>query len=493
MKISEIFNLKATQYQLDFVDVDINKDYPLYIDPFLISNINNSWAVEANIVLKSFFSEFKEAMINGDYEKVKYLFSYVSEPKETCLGTNSVGTDRGKGVSTGNTDEIISSIIKSKAIENKLVQNIEDMRIFVDGIDRDKTSDIVTNIIRKKLIEYTNEQCDFWGIPMEKGESLPYWDVDDNRWVYSDERLLIVENKEILLIPKAIVSRMSVYSSDKYKWYYIVEQERRFHLQRRSEIVHYKTLKSGEQKPVLYKKEVDQYIKKEIEESYIGNKDYIRQYTQKHPELFKAFANQCNKQAKSLNTGELLKYIEECEIDTIIDNLIDELKGIPTGRDYATKYHHYIKGLLGLIFYPLLVNPAIEQEIHDGRKRIDITMQNNASKGFFYNLHNISKIFCPYILIECKNYGKDIVNPEIDQLAGRFSPKRGEFGLLICREIQNEDLLTNRCIDTYHDNRGLILYLTDKDLIEMLEMIKTGNEEQREIILEKKKRSIVIA
>ena len=75
------------------------------------------------------------------------------------------------------------------------------------------------------------------------------------------------------------------------------------------------------------------------------------------------------------------------------------------------------------------------------------------------NKHHIP---CQYIFFECKNYSRDVANPELDQLSGRFSPRRGRVGFLLCRNIDDFDLFIQRCKDTYNDDRGLIIPLVDK-------------------------------
>jgi hypothetical protein len=85
------------------------------------------------------------------------------------------------------------------------------------------------------------------------------------------------------------------------------------------------------------------------------------------------------------------------------------------------------------MFYPVLAHPNVQTELHDGRKRIDITYTNMGTQGFFLWL---AKHFpSPHVFFECKNYGSEIGNPELDQISGRFSPSRGQFGIIVCRKI----------------------------------------------------------
>ena len=142
-------------------------------------------------------------------------------------------------------------------------------------------------------------------------------------------------------------------------------------------------------------------------------------------------------------------------------------------------------GILEFIFYPYLIYPRKEKEIHEGRKRIDIVMENGAKLGIFRRLHEIRKIHCPFISIECKNYKTEVDNPEIDQLSGRFSRDRGIVGFMCCRSFENENLFLKRCIDTFKDGRGLIIHLHDSRISDLLLLIRENKREQLEVMLTK--------
>ncbi|QNI03804.1 hypothetical protein HXW73_13155 [Halomonas sp. SH5A2] len=158
-------------------------------------------------------------------------------------------------------------------------------------------------------------------------------------------------------------------------------------------------------------------------------------------------------------------------------SIADQLHNISTGGGKtATDYENAIEEIFSILFYPSLCNPVREEEIHNGRKRIDVRYINEAKKGFFYWLSQHYSAMT--IVVECKNYGKDLGNPELDQISGRFSPSRGQVGILVCRSLENKKAMYQRCIDTAIDNRGYVLVLEDSDVFELVEEYEKSEDEQ---------------
>jgi hypothetical protein len=142
--------------------------------------------------------------------------------------------------------------------------------------------------------------------------------------------------------------------------------------------------------------------------------------------------------------------------------LVAAVRKTRSGRAGATAYHRRVRDLLEAVF-PYSLGPAsIEVDIDQGRKRVDIWQPNNASAGLMGWLR--SSFGSTTIMTEVKNYADDIGNPEIDQLAGRFSPWHGRFGMMICRTVKDRALAVARCRDVLHKQNALIVVLDNDDL-----------------------------
>lgn len=451
MRISQLFTLNKSQAELDFVDIDVKKDTPLFLDPFFLGNRKDKWSMEATSTLKSFFQELIDLTIAGKEKNARHLFEYLHEPNSTCLGM-SQSEPEGKGVGSTDTSNIYDNLLQSKAIQTGLLQDIEDNILFVDNFGKDKLSDMTTNIIRYHLIKYTQAQCNLHNIPLTQNiPSEYYWSRQDGKWVTGYTEMLIINSRKILLVPKGIVSFCKSYTPDKYYNHFVLNFLQNEHLHINSALVRKRN-------------DGTKYVtKKDLKVTNPQSKEFLRKFTLRQPEVLKLF--------KEATKTDSVKNIEitDLNVKEICKNLGQQLVNIPLGSKDASAFHNKILGILELILYPHFIYPIKEKEIHQGRKRIDITFDNASTKGIFYRLSEQLKLPCQYLFVECKNYSSDPVNPELDQISGRFSVNRGKVGFLVCRKFENRALFIERCKDTYKDDRGLIIPLVDQDIINLLD------------------------
>lgn len=481
MKISERYALGKSQYELDFVDIDPNRDVSLFIDPHFLAHRSDRFSVAATRTLRNFFSTFLRFVRNDQLEEARDLFSHLQEPNETCLGM-SKGRPSGRGVGSVQAEQLFQSLVNSRAVQTGLVEHIEDCRVFIKGFDKDKLSDLTTNVIRKHLIEYTQAQCRLWGIEMqEQAPSGWMWDSGLSDWTSDHTEMLIIDGRPILLVPKGIVSYSTAYSAGRFHRHFVLSYLQNEHLRLNSALVQRKKLKGGKESVWVRKSDIQAH-----EAPF--DKDYLTRFTQQHVDVFRNFKRTAGENISSLDNHELT----ERDAIEVIDYLRDELTNIEAGPRMAGSYHRLVVGILELAFYPSLIYPEVEREINDGRKRIDIIFENAAKEGFFARLHQTHGITCPYIFIECKNYSRDVANPELDQMIGRFSPNKGKYGIVVCRDVDDMETLLMRCRDAHVNQQGTAMPLVDDDLHRMLDALRLNDREIIERLMSGRLRRVVL-
>jgi hypothetical protein len=482
MKISRHLNLGVTQHEIDFIDIDIDNDTPLFIDPHFLATRSDSWSKDATRSIRSFFRHFLTLVRSGERDKALELFRFLREPNETRLGL-SKRRSQGRGVGDEDAQKIFDSLLSSKAVKSGLVEDIEDCRIFIERVDRDKVSDMATNIIRKHLIAYTQKQCRLWNVPLTKNvPSGVIWNRAEKRWVEFHTDMLVLGPRRLLLVPKAIVSYNLAYTPQRYHQHFVLNYLQSYHLSINSALVQRRRPKKGRPGEKFVTKK--SLVKTEAQFS----KEYIATFTQAHPDIFRRFKQSKGPRSRALDNRELT----DDGIGPVVDRLTTEIGSIEPGNKHATRYHRAIAAALELIFYPRLISPEIEKEINEGRKRIDLLFDNAAETGFFHRLHTTYQTSCQFIKVECKNYAREIANPELDQMIGRFDPNTGRVGLIVCRSLENEELFLKRCNDSYRSQHGIILPFTDDDILNLLGELKRGREDPAEELLMSKYRSVAV-
>lgn len=469
MKISKLMGLKKSQYELDFYDFDVSRDTYKFFDPYYISKSDNVFLKECNEYITSFFNNFLYYLEHDCEAQALALFSHLGEMNEICLGM-SKETPTGKGVGSIDAQKIFNAIKESAAFKNGTINTIADLRLFIKRIDRDKVSDMVANIIKKPLIEYTKTQCQLYNIGLTRSETGYFW--DKTKWDRNLDDLLIIEGKVYFLYPRELITSAKYFSADEFFRNYILEYLQEKHLSENSYLVRETRDCHGKiTNRRVFKKDIIEEIKQKGE---VINKDWFSRFAKENPEVYRRFNRDVINKIKEDHI-----VINQEELNSVIDTLIMELNNIQLGGDNATKYHHLISGILELLFFSYIAHPKIEKEIHEGRKRIDIVFDNIAETGFFFLLGTTYNVPCSQIMIECKNYSKDIKNPELDQMSGRFSARRGKFGIICCRKIEDKTNLINSEKDTFQDDRGLVFHLDDADIIKLLTDKKNGIKPDR--------------
>jgi len=205
-----------------------------------------------------------------------------------------------------------------------------------------------------------------------------------------------------------------------------------------------------------------------------ANKGYSYIFNPTHNNLI---VNTLDLNTRTKTTHNPDKVIDNVDTITILDLYIKELQTIPVGRDVnyrykdAHKYHLLSSRIFFEIFNNQLKEPIIEQEINEGRGRIDIVYKNRNKDGVFKNLKDLRDISCPEVMVECKNYKNNLSNTEYAQLNDRLIPHRGMLGFLLCRDKQDPEKVIKHCHDRYKGgNNKYIIVLDDKDLIHLSEL-----------------------
>lgn len=458
MKFSTRFGINAAQCELDFVDVDLDTDTPLFVDPYAIATRSDTWSSGCAVSVNSFFQTTVDTIRADNRRAAIALLGELHEPNETRLGL-STGRPSGRGVGGLQAQHLHEALRRSTAVQTGFVEDLADCELLVEGIGPDKISDITTNLIRGQLVAYTQEQCANFGIEL-RGEVAtgPIWLPDDRRWESRFAQLPVVEGRSILLVPKFAVRWNVLLNHAEYYRHFVLNYLQQLHshdgglahLARRRGII----------------------TKTALEREFPCSKAFLLEFSTQHRDVFDDY-KRTKAGVQPIRDEELDERFERFEMT---DYFIRQLGQVPAGRPGETRYHRLIAGLLSFLFYPNLITPRIEETINDGRKRIDITYVNGARSGLFERFTRTTGRPSNKIIVECKNYSNDPGNEEVDQLHGRFADHRGWLGFLLCRTVNDRARLIARCRDIARDHRAYIVPLEDRDVVAMLESSQRGGE-----------------
>ena len=299
----------------DFVDINPDSDQAFYLDAEQISLCDDKYSRNATKAIDSFFYSLCEAAQNRDYNRLLNLCSFCGEVNMTHLGL-SLKSSKGKGSSPQIIMKIVDGMISHGLFENESVTRFSDLSLLTPNFDKDRSSDLITNIIQNILYQFTVDQYKHWNLPLSNSLfSLHYWDPDTRAWKKEYVPAPTCAGQIILLTPKWFVREKLLLSTEEIFYKYILKYRQNEHLDSQSNLCRKKIDNKGN---VSYLPPSKKTLKK-IEYADIRRKDILIESTNKYPNLLDIY----HRDMEYRNCiGKIL--IDDDTFDRILYNLSEE-------------------------------------------------------------------------------------------------------------------------------------------------------------------------
>ena len=475
---SEYFGIYKPQYELPFIDFLLDRDVPLYIDSYAIARCQDKLGKDCHRTIASFFQCLLNAAKEKDTLKLNRLVqNKLVEPKQIYLG---VATKARTGVGLGPNQErqLVEALSQSAALKTGFIQDIQELELHIDSLGFDKISDLVGNIIKGHLAEYTTEICSKYGIETTPCAVSYFWDSSSESWSHGYFNLPVRDNDEYILVPKRFVRRKDdlVNHGTFYRKYvraiFLTEL-------RTATASLAATLQSAP--PIITYKDLQKHS------CYALNKKNVSRFISEHPEVMSLY-----REDLMANTTPLDPAIFSGRAgidDEIIYRHLKKLDRIPYGTDYASEYHSAVLELLKFVFDWCFRGFDQEYSVNQGQGCIDIICENYATDGLFGQLAiDLNATFIP---IECKNYALDTVNTEFNQLDDKLRGKTSRLGFLFCRRTIQPANVAKPVTNRWLSDKRYILVFNDDEIKKLTQLRLMRDFLGIESYIDKKRHNVV--
>jgi uncharacterized small protein (DUF1192 family) len=305
------------------------------------------------------------------------------------------------------------------------------------------------------LIEYTKKQCEIWKIPVSSGTPIEHiFDTENFGWQdsYVDVPVSPYDKSPILLVPRRIVRTLPWINYDDF-----------------------------------FKMEFAAYLRAKRIRGRIGNKrqsvftsteidkEKVVQVTRTEIERVDRYVSA--KEATASAAQPSLTYLNVNGTCPESESLKQRLSTLQPGNKDAGAYQRLVLEVLNFLFNPELIDGDLEVRTVDGTERRDVIFTNDSDQSFWSYLRTEhSSIF---LMFETKNT-ETLDNTHLNQTATYLGDRLGRLGFIVTRNPLQEPQ-QKKAFSIYNDSqpRKIVLILSDKDVMAMLDMKCEGKDPMR--------------
>lgn len=250
LNFSTHFHLNIRGHRdIEFVDVPMDTDVKLFIDPGLVESGNDSFSRACATSMKTYFDNVFECCRQEDYSGLRRLFACCAEINSTHLG-NSQNHPCGRGASEDILMTVFTDMIEQGLFKQGIILTPSDIHVLAQNFDKDRMSDLLTNVLQHHLVSFTNSVCEEIGLAQNSVPRGGFWNVEVGQWSLGTWTLPIADTGPVLLVPKGFVSKSYHYTTGGYISKYLLEYRKEYHLNTRSDLCHEREMKNGARKLV---------------------------------------------------------------------------------------------------------------------------------------------------------------------------------------------------------------------------------------------------
>lgn len=474
---SQYFGINQPQYKLPFVDFLLDGDVPLYLDSYAITKDGSEMADRCHKAIVSYFQALLDAVKSRNTERIQELIhDRLVEPKEIHLGVSKRARS---GVGLGRVQEghIIQAIAQSSALTSGAIRDIQELELHIEGLGPDKVSDLIANIIKGHLAEFTQDVCAKYAVETRPCTVSFLWESDESEWTSKRYHLPVRGSDKYILVPKDFVRREQDTVNHRHFYdQYILD----FYMRERQ--------KAADSLAATLRTPPERVTKTSLKKDppLPSNKLTVSSFILEHPNIIEQYRENL---LQGPNPFDFAAISGKAELDDkIIQDTLKKLAKTPAGQNHASQYQDIVLELLMFVFDWCLENFEKEYPVDQKRGRIDIIADNYARRGVFKDLRDTFE--ATSIPIECKNYNGSLGNEEFNQLADRLSPQTSRLGFLFCRRIKKRDDIVMHVSSRYLKQKICILVFDDDHLKDLVEMRRHRDYKRIELLLQKMIRAV---
>jgi hypothetical protein len=427
-RLPDFYGIAVPQASLDFAIPFFNEDIPLYVDPFLLWRSPSQADQGLHTSLTNAFNHLGYLAKNGGRAQAIATLVAASECDEVGLGSST--TRLGKRIGVAKAGEIIDLFERLPLYREQGFRHFEAIQFFIEGISKDRISDITCSFIKSFLIDFTIQQCNSLGIPLTIHDLDSVYNYRTNQFE-SEKGVTLPSNpqngKPLILVPKRWLRFVPWIAYNDYFRVYCPQDE----------VAH-----AGEK---LQRVDVLNFNRKnfDIVESYVTEKE---------------------------------RTFEDCHNDPLFSQIpilsakrrFNRIKRLPSGKDGNAdrEYENVLGELLPSLFYPHLDFAAVQSRTDSGAVIRDLIFYNGQQDPFLKDI--AAEYGSRQLVFEMKNV-KDISRDHVNQLNRYMTDELGKFGILVTRNPLSKARMQST-VDLWAGQRRCIVTLDDADVEQMVEL-----------------------